>query len=123
MVVLRRGCYASRQFRRAHLSRVERLLCDDQRFASLIPGFAPRAPQLAMAKAVEAALAEQSVLVVEAETGTGKTLAYLVPALLADGPTIISTDRKSTRLNSSHVRISYAVFCLKKKKKIIQSRM
>src|SRR5690554_7783782 len=29
-------------------------------------------------------------------------------------------DRKSTRLNSSHVRISYAVFCLKKKKNIIQ---
>src|SRR5690554_7566630 len=29
-------------------------------------------------------------------------------------------DRKSTRLNSSHVRISYAVFCLKKKKKIQQ---
>src|SRR5690554_7757007 len=29
-----------------------------------------------------------------------------------------SRDRKSTRLNSSHVRISYAVFCLKKKKKI-----
>src|SRR3989442_11901272 len=29
------------------------------------------------------------------------------------------TDRKSTRLNSSHVRISYAVFCLKKKKKVI----
>src|SRR3989442_11323591 len=29
-----------------------------------------------------------------------------------------SKDRKSTRLNSSHVRISYAVFCLKKKKKI-----
>src|SRR5699024_11718984 len=31
----------------------------------------------------------------------------------------INTDRKSTRLNSSHVSISYAVFCLKKKKKII----
>src|SRR5699024_12441576 len=31
--------------------------------------------------------------------------------------TIISGDRKSTRLNSSHVSISYAVFCLKKKKK------
>src|SRR5436305_3455435 len=29
-------------------------------------------------------------------------------------------DRKSTRLNSSHVRISYAVFCLKKKKRIIR---
>src|SRR3989442_10790486 len=32
-------------------------------------------------------------------------------------PGFSSTDRKSTRLNSSHVRISYAVFCLKKKKK------
>src|SRR5690554_7869788 len=31
-------------------------------------------------------------------------------------PTYIFQDRKSTRLNSSHVRISYAVFCLKKKK-------
>src|SRR5699024_11754550 len=30
--------------------------------------------------------------------------------------TVINTDRKSTRLNSSHVSISYAVFCLKKKK-------
>src|SRR3989442_10506307 len=29
----------------------------------------------------------------------------------------LNVDRKSTRLNSSHVRISYAVFCLKKKKK------
>src|SRR5690554_7189727 len=32
-------------------------------------------------------------------------------------PVAIIVDRKSTRLNSSHVRISYAVFCLKKKKK------
>src|SRR3989442_4781325 len=31
-------------------------------------------------------------------------------------------DRKSTRLNSSHVRISYAVFCLKKKKTILKAR-
>src|SRR3989442_9976624 len=39
--------------------------------------------------------------------------ARLVPEVTAAG------DRKSTRLNSSHVRISYAVFCLKKKKKSI----
>src|SRR5207302_3845434 len=37
----------------------------------------------------------------------------LLPALGVGG-----ADRKSTRLNSSHVKISYAVFCLKKKKKI-----
>src|SRR5690606_41624374 len=33
---------------------------------------------------------------------------------------VVHTDRKSTRLNSSHVKISYAVFCLKKKKKKIK---
>src|SRR5690606_40061686 len=33
----------------------------------------------------------------------------------------LQLDRKSTRLNSSHVKISYAVFCLKKKKKIIRT--
>src|SRR5690606_40270065 len=33
-----------------------------------------------------------------------------------------TTDRKSTRLNSSHVKISYAVFCLKKKKKFDANR-
>src|SRR5690625_6153526 len=34
------------------------------------------------------------------------------------GQLVVLADRKSTRLNSSHVAISYAVFCLKKKKKI-----
>src|SRR5690554_7347299 len=35
----------------------------------------------------------------------------------------LNQDRKSTRLNSSHVRISYAVFCLKKKKKKTKNKM
>src|SRR3989442_5032023 len=38
-----------------------------------------------------------------------------VPLLLGDDPRRLKKDRKSTRLNSSHVRISYAVFCLEKK--------
>src|SRR6202453_2788570 len=40
-----------------------------------------------------------------------------VPPSSRRSPTIFSADRKSTRLNSSHLYISYAVFCLKKKKK------
>src|SRR3989442_9960159 len=40
-----------------------------------------------------------------------------VTAAFGPGLNAAVTDRKSTRLNSSHVRISYAVFCLKKKKK------
>src|SRR5947199_4323171 len=39
---------------------------------------------------------------------------------LLDSTLVIMTDRKSTRLNSSHLGISYAVFCLKKKKKNLQ---
>src|SRR5258705_7626936 len=42
-----------------------------------------------------------------------------VDAILAN-PMVHDRDRKSTRLNSSHLGISYAVFCLKKKKKYIQ---
>src|SRR5437868_12697315 len=38
---------------------------------------------------------------------------------VTDKPVVFWSDRKSTRLNSSHVSISYAVFCLKKKKKYI----
>src|SRR5690554_1451227 len=38
-------------------------------------------------------------------------------AQITKKPRYVHVDRKSTRLNSSHVRISYAVFCLKKKKK------
>src|SRR2546430_13335738 len=38
-------------------------------------------------------------------------------------PTLLVLDRKSTRLNSSHSQISYAVFCLKKKKRNIQTHI
>src|SRR5690554_7730837 len=41
---------------------------------------------------------------------------WLVGILLFSGSLYLLVDRKSTRLNSSHVCISYAVFCLKKKK-------
>ncbi len=58
-------------------------------------GFAPRAPQQAMAAAVAHALDENGRLVVEAGTGTGKTFAYLVPALLSGGKVIISTGTKN----------------------------
>src|SRR3989442_5505775 len=36
---------------------------------------------------------------------------------------VVGRDRKSTRLNSSHVRISYAVFCLKKKRRTARNRL
>src|SRR5204863_2394098 len=39
------------------------------------------------------------------------------------GERFLARDRKSTRLNSSHVEISYAVFCLKKKKKLFDATL
>src|SRR2546426_1631146 len=46
-----------------------------------------------------------------------KVFSFLVSDNKVDSTIIIFRDRKSTRLNSSHLVISYAVFCLKKKKK------
>ncbi len=57
--------------------------------------FEHRAGQERMAGAVARAFAEGRHLVVEAGTGTGKTLAYLVPALLADEPVLLSTGTKA----------------------------
>ena len=48
-----------------------------------------------MAEAVESALAEKKHLIVEAGTGTGKTLAYLVPAILSGKRIVISTGTKN----------------------------
>ena len=61
----------------------------------LLPGFQPRAGQAWMAEAVAEAIAGADKLVVEAGTGTGKTFAYLLPALLSGRKTIISTGTKA----------------------------
>lgn len=62
---------------------------------SLLPGYQPRAGQSQMAEAVAAALKGNRKLVVEAGTGTGKTFAYLLPALMSGRKTIISTGTKA----------------------------
>src|SRR5205814_10268773 len=58
------------------------------------------------------ALAEIEAMVA---LGQAKAAAPAIRAELAKGPSATGLDRKSTRLNSSHLGISYAVFCLKKK--------
>ncbi|MEO7651634.1 MAG: ATP-dependent DNA helicase, partial [Bryobacteraceae bacterium] len=59
------------------------------------PNFEFRPGQLAMAEAVEGALRDRKHLVVEAGTGTGKTLAYLVPAILSGRRVVITTGTKN----------------------------
>jgi ATP-dependent DNA helicase DinG len=67
-----------------------------------IDGYTPRQPQIDMAVAVEDALKTRSQLVVEAGTGTGKTFAYLAPALKSKGKTIISTGSKALQEQLYH---------------------
>ena len=59
--------------------------------SGLLPGYAPRAAQRAMAAAVERAVSDRATLICEAGTGTGKTLAYLVPAVANGGRIVVST--------------------------------
>ncbi len=70
---------------------VEGLLGTRGALSAAMPGFELRPPQVALAQAVEAALREGTHLIAEAGTGTGKTLAYLVPAVLSGKKIIIST--------------------------------
>ena len=67
----------------------------DGPLARAIPGFRARPQQVEMAGRIEEALKSYGVLVAEAGTGTGKTFAYLVPALLAGGKVIVSTGTKT----------------------------
>ena len=63
--------------------------------AESIDGYRLRTQQLEMAECIAAAIEDNRVLVAEAGTGTGKTFAYLVPALLSGGKVIVSTGTKN----------------------------
>ena len=70
------------------------VLGPDGPLASRISGFRPRRGQREMAARIERALAGMSVFIAESGTGTGKTFAYLVPALLSGKKILISTGTK-----------------------------
>ena len=63
--------------------------------AETIPGYRMRTQQLEMALAIEDAIKHGKQLIAEAGTGTGKTFAYLIPALLSGGKVIVSTGTKT----------------------------
>ena len=76
-------------------SDVSHLLSEDGPFAKLVPGFAARTQQQEMAERVADAIESGNHLIAEAGTGTGKTFAYLVPALMSQSKVLISTGTKN----------------------------
>lgn len=71
------------------------IFATDGPLAGQVSDYRPRTEQIAMAEAVNAALARHGTLFVEAGTGTGKTFAYLVPALLSARQVVISTGTRT----------------------------
>jgi ATP-dependent DNA helicase DinG len=74
---------------------IDRLFSAGGPLAPAVGSFSPRRSQTEMAKAIAQAIFDQKTLIAEAGTGTGKTFAYLVPALLWGGKTIVSTGTKN----------------------------
>ncbi|MEI8304664.1 MAG: ATP-dependent DNA helicase [Burkholderiales bacterium] len=64
-------------------------------FAAALAGYRVRDGQLALAGAIAQAISTQGALIAEAGTGTGKTFAYLTPALLSGGRVVISTGTRN----------------------------
>jgi ATP-dependent DNA helicase DinG len=74
---------------------IDRVLGPGGLCAAAFPGYEPRPGQLAMARRIASAIDGDDRLLVEAGTGTGKTLAYLVPALLSGRKVVVSTGTKT----------------------------
>jgi ATP-dependent DNA helicase DinG len=74
---------------------VERFFSEQSPLATEVASFRPRDQQREMALVVAETIRDNAILLVEAGTGTGKTFAYLVPALLNGGKVIISTGTKN----------------------------
>lgn len=77
------------------MSKVEQVFSAGGKLTQAITGFHPREAQQKMAQAIESTVKSGGQLVVEAETGTGKTFAYLAPILLAKDKAVISTGTKN----------------------------
>ena len=75
--------------------KISSLFAPNGALAAHIPNFRSRPQQVEMAEAIAEAIKENGLLIAEAGTGTGKTFAYLVPALLAGGKVVLSTGTKN----------------------------
>lgn len=82
-------------FDRMLLQELSDIFSPDGPIAAAVPDFKVRPAQLELACAIEKALQDHTTLVAEAGTGTGKTWAYLVPALLGGGKVLVSTGTRT----------------------------
>lgn len=77
------------------MTELELFFSSEGGLAKTIKGYQPRAPQIEMAQAIVEAIRSHRHLIAEAGTGTGKTFAYLAPAILSGHKVIVSTGTKN----------------------------
>ncbi len=77
------------------MTELESFFSGDGSLSKVIPGYLPRTAQLEMAESIAKAIDKKTNLIAEAGTGTGKTFAYLVPAIFSRKKVIISTGTKN----------------------------
>jgi len=99
---------------------IEHIFGRDSPLAQGLSGFSPREGQARMAVAVASAIHNGENLVVEAGTGTGKTLAYLIPALLSGGRVILSTGTKTLQDQLFHRDLPVVTGALGRPAKVVQ---
>ena len=94
------------------VTQCQRVLGERGRLTTAIPGFIPRDQQIQLAGAIAQAIRDQTTLVAEAGTGTGKTYAYLIPCLLSGKKALISTATKTLQDQLFHKDVPMLVRAL-----------
>ena len=106
------------------MSDLEQFFSNDGSLARVISGYQPRAAQIEMADVVAAAIDSKQHLIAEAGTGTGKTFAYLVPAILSGKKVIISTGTKNLQdqLFNKHLPLIRKAFTVPFRSALLKGR-
>ena len=73
---------------------VSQFFLDDKYLKSILPDYVLRNTQIEMAEIIESALNSYTNTFIEAPTGSGKTMAYLIPSFAGDNKIILSTKTK-----------------------------
>lgn len=79
----------------ASMAALAKVFGSDGALAQVISGYSPRAAQIEMAEKIAYAIETEQNLIAEAGTGTGKTFAYLIPAILSGKKVVVSTGTKN----------------------------
>ncbi|TDR23765.1 ATP-dependent DNA helicase [Marinicella litoralis] len=104
--------------------KISEVLGENGLFKEKLPGFKSRPQQIELAEKISQVIEDQSVLIAEAGTGTGKTFAYLLPALLSGKKIIVSTGTKTLQdqLFSKDIPKLLELLSIKPKVRLLKGR-